>query len=73
MTSLHAPSPFSKSGKGQVLNGGMFGAKQKKGGPERGRGKIFAQVKARANSKGKLVECSVAKDGGWGKTINVRC
>jgi len=36
------------------------------------RGSNVSQIKARADG-GKLVSCSIQMDGGWGRTINVRC
>jgi len=36
------------------------------------RGSNVSQIKARADG-GKLVSCSIQKDGGWGRTLNVRC
>lgn len=36
------------------------------------RGSNVSQIKARADG-GKLVSCSIQMDGGWGRTINIKC
>jgi hypothetical protein len=36
------------------------------------RGEVVAKVSAKTDG-GKLVSCVIAKDGGWGKSINVAC
>lgn len=67
---------FQKGGSG-FLGFGTLGAKKepanKKGAPENQRGTMVGQVKASVDQKtGKVVECSVFRDLGYGRAFNLK-
>ncbi len=70
-TAVRFNASFQKAGKGMSSVPLPFGLGQSN--ESEGRGTMVGQVKASVDQKGKVVECSVFRDLGYGRAFNLKC
>ena len=70
-TAVRFNASFQKAGKGMSSVPLPFGLGQSN--KSEGRGTMVGQVKASIDKNGKVVECSVFRDLGYGRAFNLKC
>ena len=71
ITAVRFNASFQKGGKGMSSIPLPFGLGQSN--KSEGRGTMVGQVKASINESGKIVDCSVFRDLGYGRAFNLKC
>ena len=71
ITAVRFNASFQKGGKGMSSIPLPFGLGQSD--KSEGRGTMVGQVKASINESGKIVDCSVFRDLGYGRAFNLKC
>ena len=71
LTAVRFNASFQKAGKGMSSIPLPFGLGQSN--KSEGRGTMVGQVKASVDQKGNVVDCSVFRDLGYGRSFNLKC